>query len=91
MATFTQKNSLSIEEKYALFTEIENAKKNTGVRWKYGLANSTIQTIWKNRSKIISAFEQNYNINRKDEDTQDDRGTNFILRIQGTGIKPNPS
>ena len=31
----------------------------------------------------------------KDENTQDDRGrdgrTNFILRIQGTGIKPNPS
>ena len=29
----------------------------------------------------------------KDEDTYDDRGrdggTNFILRIQGTGIKPN--
>ena len=35
------------------------------------------------------------NINQKDEDTQDDRGrdggTNFILRIQETGIKPNPS
>jgi hypothetical protein len=31
----------------------------------------------------------------KDEDTQDDRGrdggTNFVLRIEGTGIKPNPS
>jgi len=31
----------------------------------------------------------------KDEDTLDDRGrdggTNSILRIQGTGIKPNPS
>jgi len=35
------------------------------------------------------------NINQKDEHTHDDRGrdggTNFILRIQGTGIKPNPS
>ena len=33
--------------------------------------------------------------NKKDEDTLDDRGrdggTSFILRIQGTGIKPNPS
>jgi len=44
-------------------------KKKTGVRWEYGLVNSTIQTIWKNRTKIISAFEQNYNINQKDEDT----------------------
>jgi len=38
---------------------------------------------------------KHYNINQKDEDTQGDRGrdggTNFILRIQGTGIKPNPS
>ena len=38
---------------------------------------------------------KHYNINQKDEDTQDDRGrdgeTNFILRIQGTEIKPNPS
>ena len=36
-----------------------------------------------------------YNINQKDEDTLDDRGrdggTNFILRIQVTGIKPDPS
>jgi hypothetical protein len=25
----------------------------------FGLVNSTIQTIWKSRTKIISAFEQN--------------------------------
>jgi len=40
-------------------------------------------------------LNKHYNINQKDEDTQDDRGrdgeANFILRIQGTGIKPNPS
>ena len=40
-------------------------------------------------------LNKHYNINQKDEDTQDDRGrdggTNFILRIQGTGIKPNLS
>ena len=40
-------------------------------------------------------LNKHYNINQKDEDTQDDRGrdggTNFILRIQGTRIKPNPS
>jgi hypothetical protein len=40
-------------------------------------------------------LNKHYNTNQKDEDTYDDRGrdggTNFILRIQGTGIKPNPS
>jgi len=40
-------------------------------------------------------LNKHYNINQKDEDTWDDRGrdggTNFILRMQGTGIKPNPS
>ena len=43
----------------------------------------------------IEYQNKRYNINQKDEDTQDDRGrdggTNFILRIQETGIKPNPS
>jgi len=27
--------------------------------WKFGLVNSTTQTIWKNRTEIITAFEQN--------------------------------
>jgi hypothetical protein len=27
--------------------------------WEFGLINSIIQTIWKNRTKIISACEQN--------------------------------
>jgi hypothetical protein len=40
-------------------------------------------------------LNKHYNINQKDEDTYEDRerdgGTNFILRIQGTGITPNPS
>jgi hypothetical protein len=27
--------------------------------WEFGLFNSTVQTTWKNRDKIISAFEQN--------------------------------
>jgi len=29
------------------------------VCWEFGPVNSTTQTIWKNRTKIISAFEQN--------------------------------
>jgi hypothetical protein len=34
-------------------------KKKADVCWKFGLVNSTIQEICKNRTKIISAFEQN--------------------------------
>ena len=34
-------------------------KKKPEVRWEYGIVNSTVQTIWINRTKIISAFEQN--------------------------------
>jgi hypothetical protein len=49
-------------KKVTLITEIENAKKKNGVRSEYGLVNFTIQTIWKNRTKIISAFEQNGSI-----------------------------
>jgi hypothetical protein len=34
-------------------------KKEAGVCRERSIVNSTIQTIWKNRTKIISAFEQN--------------------------------
>jgi len=27
--------------------------------WEFGFVNSTMQTIWKNRRKIIGAFEKN--------------------------------
>jgi len=39
--------------------ETENGKKKADVCREFGLVNSTMQTIWKNRSKIISAFERN--------------------------------
>jgi hypothetical protein len=32
-------------------------KKKADVCPEFGLVNSTIQTIWKNRTRIISAFE----------------------------------
>jgi hypothetical protein len=40
--------------------EIENwgGGGEAGVCREFGLVNSTIQAIWKNRTKIISAFEQ---------------------------------
>ena len=34
-------------------------KKKDGVCRELGIVNSTIQTNWKNRTRIISAFEQN--------------------------------
>jgi hypothetical protein len=39
--------------------QIENGKKKADVCREFGLVNSIIQTIWKNRTKIIRAFEQN--------------------------------
>ena len=38
---------------------IRKQKKKVDMGCKFGLINSMIQTIWKNRSKIISAFEWN--------------------------------
>jgi transposase-like protein len=54
-----KRKALSVEEKVKVIREIENGKKNTDVCREFGLINSTTQTIWKNRTKIISAFEQN--------------------------------
>ena len=51
---------LSTEGKIKATREIENKKKERNVVCReYDLVNSKIQTIWKNRSKMISAFEEN--------------------------------
>jgi hypothetical protein len=34
-------------------------KKKADVCWDFGLVNIMIQTIWKNRTKVISAFDWN--------------------------------
>jgi hypothetical protein len=39
--------------------EIENGKKKADVCREFGPVNSTMQTIWKRRTKIINAFEWN--------------------------------
>jgi hypothetical protein len=60
MATVTNKRKvLSVEEKVKVITEIESGKKKADVCREFGLVNSTVQTIWKNRGKIVSSFEQN--------------------------------
>jgi hypothetical protein len=51
---------LSVEGKAVATREIENEKqKEIVVCREFGVVNSATQTIWKNRSKMIIAFEQN--------------------------------
>jgi transposase-like protein len=47
------------KKKLKVIREIENGKKKADICREFGLVNSKIQTNWKNRTKIISAFEQN--------------------------------
>jgi transposase-like protein len=54
-----KRKALSVEEKGKVIREIENGKKKADVCQEFGLVNSTTQTIWKNRTKIFSAFQQN--------------------------------
>ena len=42
-----------------MLRQIKNGKKKADACLEFGLVNSTIQTMWKNITKIISAFEQN--------------------------------
>jgi hypothetical protein len=50
---------LNAKLKAKMTKERENVKKVTDVCQGFGLVNSTIQKICKNRTKIISTFEQN--------------------------------
>jgi len=60
VATVTNKRkALSVERKVKAIRQIENWKKKSDFCRKFGLAHSTVGTIWKKRTKIISAFEQN--------------------------------
>jgi hypothetical protein len=49
---------LSVEDEVNVIKQIESGKKKADMCWKFGLVNSTIQTIWKNRDKIVSAYEK---------------------------------
>jgi len=60
MATVTNKRKvLSVERKVNMIRQIANGKKEANMCREFGLINPTIQTIWRNRTKIISVFEQN--------------------------------
>jgi hypothetical protein len=59
MATVTNKRKvLSLVGKVKVTRKIENIKKKADVCREFGLVNSTIRTIWKNRTKIINSFDQ---------------------------------
>jgi len=50
---------LNITGKVKAILQIENEKNRADMCQKFGLINSKNQTIWKNRTNIMSAFEQN--------------------------------
>jgi len=50
---------LSVEGKVKVIWQTENGRKKADMCREFGVVNSTIQTIWKNRTKLIRVFEQN--------------------------------
>ena len=50
---------MNFEGKFEAIGRIENGKKRGNVCREFDLVNSKFQKIWKNRSNIIDAFEQN--------------------------------
>jgi hypothetical protein len=59
MATVTNKRKvLSVEGKDKLTRQIENGEKKADMCREFGFLNFAIQTIWKNRTKVICAFER---------------------------------
>jgi hypothetical protein len=60
MATVMNKTKvLCVEEKFKLTRQIHNGKKKADVYPEFGPVISTIQTIWENRTKTVSAFAEN--------------------------------
>jgi hypothetical protein len=59
MAIVTKNEVLRVKEKFKMIHEIENGKKKTGMCQEFGLINSVIQIIWKNRNRIISGVAWN--------------------------------
>jgi len=59
MATVTNKRKvLSVEGKDKVTRQVENGEKKADACGEYGLVNFAIQTIWRNRTKVTSAFER---------------------------------
>lgn len=54
----TKRKVLTLEEKVKVIRKIEKGFKKADVCREFGLVNSTVQTIWKNKNKIVAAFKQ---------------------------------
>ena len=50
---------MSVEGKGKVIRQIQNGEKKVDVYREFGLVKSVIERIYQNRTKIISAFEQN--------------------------------
>jgi hypothetical protein len=59
MAVHKQKNGFERWREISIDMRYRTWKNKVDVCWELGLVNSTFQTIWRNVTKIISAFEQN--------------------------------
>jgi hypothetical protein len=59
MAAVTNKRKvLCVTGKVKVLRQIENGKNKGDVFHEFGPINSRVPTVWKNRTKIISAFEE---------------------------------
>jgi len=58
MATLASKRKILIVEEVKVIRGIESGKRKADMCREFCLVNSTLQKIWENRTKIISAVEQ---------------------------------
>jgi transposase-like protein len=54
----SKRKFLSVEDKVKVICGTESGKTKADVCREFGFVNSTLQTIWKNRTKIISALNR---------------------------------
>jgi hypothetical protein len=50
---------LIVKKEVKLVQEIENGNKRADVCQEFAFVNSTVQTIWKNKTTVISVYEKN--------------------------------
>lgn len=58
-APTSKRRCFSIEEKGAIVAWLENGESNAKLALEFNVSHSTISTIWKNKNKIVRAFNEN--------------------------------
>jgi hypothetical protein len=56
---------LPVREKDEIIRELERGDTKVFVSKKFNLSSSTVLTLWKNKEKILSAFEKNLTTKKK--------------------------